>query len=193
MPGTLAKQYQQLGGKVQLMGKPDPLIYAAAMELAAQAGFKQQQQQPPQQQWLVVGDSLEHDIAGWVRGFFHRNAALCLFCTVPYQDQGSLCTALMSSPTSVVDVSLLVAKHRVTHTLLALQRVSTFTYLVSCRGSAAGLQSLFIAGGIHASDVHLRGSPDQANTDCSWDKTELVRLCQEHAVLPTYCMPFLQP
>lgn len=63
MPGTLAKQYSQLGGTVQLMGKPDPLIYTAAREM-----LQQQQQEggdnQQQQRWLAIGDSLEHDIAG---------------------------------------------------------------------------------------------------------------------------------
>lgn len=63
MPGTLAKQYKQLGGRVQLMGKPDPLIYTAAQELAG-PGLRQDQQQQQAQQWLAIGDSLEHDVAG---------------------------------------------------------------------------------------------------------------------------------
>jgi ribonucleotide monophosphatase NagD (HAD superfamily) len=62
MPGTLAKHYSQMGGRVQLMGKPDPLIYTAAQELAAQGATGGNQQQ--QQQWLAIGDSLEHDVAG---------------------------------------------------------------------------------------------------------------------------------
>jgi ribonucleotide monophosphatase NagD (HAD superfamily) len=62
MPGTLAKHYKQLGGFVQLMGKPDPLIYAAAQELAGASSV--QSSGGGQQQWLAVGDSLEHDIAG---------------------------------------------------------------------------------------------------------------------------------
>jgi ribonucleotide monophosphatase NagD (HAD superfamily) len=57
MPGTLAKQYSQLGGRVQLMGKPDPLIYTAAQELTAQ-------HRTQSLQWLAIGDSLEHDVAG---------------------------------------------------------------------------------------------------------------------------------
>lgn len=81
MPGTLAKQYKQLGGRVQLMGKPDPIIYTAAQELL-EANSSQQQppaavgqaaspplpplppQQQQHQQCLAIGDSLEHDIAG---------------------------------------------------------------------------------------------------------------------------------
>lgn len=63
MPGTLAKHYsEQLGGVVQLMGKPDPLIYAAAQELTGGSGPDVSSRQP--QQWLAIGDSLEHDIAG---------------------------------------------------------------------------------------------------------------------------------
>lgn len=62
MPGTLAKHYTQLGGCVQLMGKPDPLIYAAAQELAGERSSVQSS--GGQQQWLAIGDSLEHDVAG---------------------------------------------------------------------------------------------------------------------------------
>lgn len=57
MPGTLAKYYQQLGGPVQLMGKPDPIIYQAAMQLLPDA-------EADPRSWLAIGDSLEHDIAG---------------------------------------------------------------------------------------------------------------------------------
>jgi ribonucleotide monophosphatase NagD (HAD superfamily) len=55
MPGTLAKFYKQQGGEVQLMGKPDAIIYKAALEMLPSI---------PTQSWLAVGDSLEHDIAG---------------------------------------------------------------------------------------------------------------------------------
>lgn len=57
MPGTLARCYQQQGGQVQLMGKPDPIIYSAAREMLPGAAGDPQQ-------WLAIGDSLEHDIAG---------------------------------------------------------------------------------------------------------------------------------
>lgn len=54
MPGTLASVYAAAGGHVVLMGKPAPLIYAAAAEaLGLSAG-----------ELLAVGDSLEHDVAG---------------------------------------------------------------------------------------------------------------------------------
>ena len=64
MPGTLAKHYKQLGGRLQLMGKPDPLIYAAAQDLMAPQAHTGSGQQ--QQQWLAIGDSLEHDVCGYV-------------------------------------------------------------------------------------------------------------------------------
>lgn len=54
MPGSLAKYYKELGGQVQLMGKPDPIIYTAARKLLHN----------DPQTWLAIGDSLEHDIAG---------------------------------------------------------------------------------------------------------------------------------
>jgi ribonucleotide monophosphatase NagD (HAD superfamily) len=59
MPGTLARYYQQQGGAVQLMGKPDPIIYEAARELLPSIAAA-----ADPQQWLAIGDSLEHDIAG---------------------------------------------------------------------------------------------------------------------------------
>jgi ribonucleotide monophosphatase NagD (HAD superfamily) len=55
MPGTLAKYYAQQGGQVQLMGKPDPLIYHAAQQMLPEVATSR---------WLAVGDSLEHDIFG---------------------------------------------------------------------------------------------------------------------------------
>lgn len=65
--------------------------------------------------------------------------------------------------------------------------------LLHCRGAAAGVLTLFVAGGIHAADVQLQGSAADANTDCSWDETALEQLCSQHGVRPTYCMPYLQP
>lgn len=65
--------------------------------------------------------------------------------------------------------------------------------LLHCRGAAAGVLTLFVAGGIHAADVQLLGSAADANTDCSWDETALEQLCSQHGVRPTYCMPYLQP
>ncbi|WIA31743.1 hypothetical protein OEZ86_002619 [Tetradesmus obliquus] len=62
MPGTLARFYQQQGGAVQLMGKPDPIIYSAAQELLPAAAAA-----ADPQQWLAIGDSLEHDVAGAVQ------------------------------------------------------------------------------------------------------------------------------
>jgi ribonucleotide monophosphatase NagD (HAD superfamily) len=70
MPGTLAKFYQQQGGAVQLMGKPDPIIYTAAQELLP-AGAASAAADP--QQWLAIGDSLEHDVAGCVAQHMFSN------------------------------------------------------------------------------------------------------------------------
>ena len=55
MPGTLASYYKHQGGEVQLMGKPDAIIYKAALEMLPDIS---------PQGWVAVGDSLEHDIAG---------------------------------------------------------------------------------------------------------------------------------
>ncbi|GAB4815008.1 hypothetical protein N2152v2_002054 [Parachlorella kessleri] len=54
MPGTLARQYQEMGGEVHLMGKPAPLIYEEALTLLAL----------PAAEVIAIGDSMEHDIAG---------------------------------------------------------------------------------------------------------------------------------
>eukprot|EP00878_Enallax_costatus_P005812 GHUV01006097.1.p2 GENE.GHUV01006097.1~~GHUV01006097.1.p2 ORF type:complete len:155 (+),score=71.30 GHUV01006097.1:1045-1509(+) len=115
MPGTLAKYYKQLGGTVQLMGKPDPIIYTAAMQLLPDAASDPQS-------WLAIGDSLEHDIAG---------------------------------------------------------------------ATQAGMKSLFILGGIHATDVKLTGSP-AAGCYSAWDETALQQLLGQHRLQPDYCMAYLQ-
>lgn len=69
--GALAKRYQALGGEVRWIGKPDPAVYRAALELL----------RVPQEHVLVIGDSLRTDIAGaaaagidacWVLGGIHR-------------------------------------------------------------------------------------------------------------------------
>jgi HAD superfamily hydrolase (TIGR01459 family) len=54
--GALAVRYQELGGDVRSLGKPDPAIYQPVLE---QLGL-------PSQQVLAVGDSLHTDIAGAV-------------------------------------------------------------------------------------------------------------------------------
>ncbi|GFH07390.1 uncharacterized protein HaLaN_02182 [Haematococcus lacustris] len=61
MPGTLAAMYSKLGGEVQLMGKPSPLIYQACLE---ELGLEPAQV-------LAVGDSLEHDIRGAAAAGIH--------------------------------------------------------------------------------------------------------------------------
>ena len=54
-PGALAAFYQSLGGKVRFVGKPHAPIFEAAL---ARLG------QPDPSRVLVVGDSLDHDVAG---------------------------------------------------------------------------------------------------------------------------------
>jgi HAD superfamily hydrolase (TIGR01459 family) len=54
--GALAVRYQELGGDVRSLGKPDPAIYQPVLE---QLGL-------PPEQVLAVGDSLRTDIAGAV-------------------------------------------------------------------------------------------------------------------------------
>jgi HAD superfamily hydrolase (TIGR01459 family) len=52
--GGLAVRYQELGGDVRSLGKPDPAIYQSVLE----------QLRLPPEQVLAVGDSLRTDIAG---------------------------------------------------------------------------------------------------------------------------------
>ncbi|XP_025821385.1 uncharacterized protein LOC112897324 [Panicum hallii] len=54
MPGTLAAKYENLGGEVKWMGKPDEVIYNSAMSLAGVDAHE----------CVMVGDSLHHDIKG---------------------------------------------------------------------------------------------------------------------------------
>jgi HAD superfamily hydrolase (TIGR01459 family) len=54
-PGALARFYETLGGKVAYVGKPHAPIFAAALE---QLG------DPDPRRVLMIGDSLDHDIAG---------------------------------------------------------------------------------------------------------------------------------
>ncbi|MCC8946293.1 TIGR01459 family HAD-type hydrolase [Bradyrhizobium sp. Arg62] len=54
-PGALAAFYHSLGGTVLFVGKPHPPMFAAALD---QLG------RPPPDRILVIGDSLDHDIAG---------------------------------------------------------------------------------------------------------------------------------
>ena len=52
-PGTIASLYEEMGGKVEWIGKPHPQIYAAAL---ARIGNPSEA--------LCIGDSAEHDVAG---------------------------------------------------------------------------------------------------------------------------------
>ena len=54
-PGTLARAYEWLGGAVTFVGKPHAPIFAAAL---AQLG------NPDPHRVLMIGDSLDHDVAG---------------------------------------------------------------------------------------------------------------------------------
>lgn len=54
MPGTLAAKYENLGGEVKWMGKPDKIIYDSAMAMTDEDASN----------CIAVGDSLHHDIKG---------------------------------------------------------------------------------------------------------------------------------
>lgn len=70
--GLLAERYQEMGGRVVSVGKPDPLIYGPVFEQIA----------APRERVLAVGDSLRTDMAGaravgidhaWVLGGVHKD------------------------------------------------------------------------------------------------------------------------
>lgn len=54
-PGALARFYETLGGRVAYVGKPHAPIFAAALERLGQ---------PDPARVLMIGDSLDHDVAG---------------------------------------------------------------------------------------------------------------------------------
>jgi HAD superfamily hydrolase (TIGR01459 family) len=54
-PGALAAFYQSLGGRVHFVGKPHSPMFAAALERLGN---------PAPERVLVIGDSLDHDVAG---------------------------------------------------------------------------------------------------------------------------------
>ncbi|WP_158743062.1 TIGR01459 family HAD-type hydrolase [Acidisphaera sp. L21] len=71
--GALGERYQQMGGTVRSIGKPDPVIYGPVMEMLG----------TPKHRTIAVGDSLRTDIAGaaaagidscWVLGGIHGEA-----------------------------------------------------------------------------------------------------------------------
>ncbi|WP_315720870.1 MULTISPECIES: TIGR01459 family HAD-type hydrolase [unclassified Bradyrhizobium] len=54
-PGTLARAYEWLGGAVTFVGKPHAPIFEAALQLLGH---------PDPHRVLMIGDSLDHDVAG---------------------------------------------------------------------------------------------------------------------------------
>jgi len=76
-PGALARLYSDLGGSVQLAGKPDICAYDAARTLATTIIGDR----PAPSQFLAIGDSVATDMAGakaagiaalFVAGGIHR-------------------------------------------------------------------------------------------------------------------------
>ena len=71
MPGTLARWYAEAGGRVVLLGKPGPAIYAAAAALLFEGRDEEENSAGDDDEerrrrfpLLAIGDSLEHDVAG---------------------------------------------------------------------------------------------------------------------------------
>ncbi|KAL5537541.1 hypothetical protein UlMin_046015 [Ulmus minor] len=105
MPGTLAAKYEELGGEVKWMGKPDKIIYKAAMAMAGVDAASDS---------IAVGDSLHHDIKG---------------------------------------------------------------------ANAAGIQSVFITGGIHATELGLGSFGEIA------DSSSVQALASKYNAYPSYVLP----
>jgi HAD superfamily hydrolase (TIGR01459 family) len=70
--GLLAEHYRQMGGRVRLVGKPDPAVYAPVIETLGM----------PPSRICAVGDSLATDIRGatnasvasvWILGGIHSH------------------------------------------------------------------------------------------------------------------------
>lgn len=95
MPGTLGAKYEQLGGEVKWMGKPDKIIYESAMRMA----------NVDASDCIAVGDSLHHDIKG-------ANAAgiesAFITCGIHANELGICSFGEAADSTKVQD---LVAKH----------------------------------------------------------------------------------
>jgi len=56
--GTLAKKYQEMGGRVQYVGKPHKHIFQAALDELDAIGISDRDR------IAMVGDSLQHDVQG---------------------------------------------------------------------------------------------------------------------------------
>jgi HAD superfamily hydrolase (TIGR01459 family) len=54
-PGAIARLYEELGGEVSYIGKPERAIYAHAMAVAGS---------PRPSRTLAIGDSISHDVVG---------------------------------------------------------------------------------------------------------------------------------
>lgn len=63
--------------------------------------------------------------------------------------------------------------------------------LSACRGLKAGVKTLFIAGGIHATDVQLHHG-SAADSRNAWNDDAMQQLFEDHKVVPDYCMAYLQ-
>ena len=75
MPGTLAKYYENMGGRVEIMGKPSSMIYEEALQMLSLET----------DDVIAIGDSLEHDIFGaksmgidsiFIAGGVHKDQAM---------------------------------------------------------------------------------------------------------------------
>lgn len=58
--------------------------------------------------------------------------------------------------------------------------------MASAGAAAAGIDSLFVMGGIHAEELGV------SETQLTPNRTELSRLCKEHKAIPNFVIPFLK-
>lgn len=81
--GAIAQLYQCLGGTVEWVGKPYPLIYAEASSMLGAV---------PAEKVLCVGDSPAHDIAGGAgQGFRTALVRTGLYAAIPASQLSALC------------------------------------------------------------------------------------------------------
>ena len=59
-----------------------------------------------------------------------------------------------------------------------------------CRAAAAGIDTLFIAGGIHAGELQV--TPAGEMLPASYSAQALASLSKSHGVVPTFSMAYLE-
>ncbi len=101
MPGFIAKEYEERGGEVYRMGKPDPVIYEEALRMLG-VGVEDV---------IAIGDSLEHDIAGagsmgmdsvFVGGGIHKDKVIAEGGAIDEDSLNRICHEYSCAPTFII-------------------------------------------------------------------------------------------